>query len=264
MRCPGRDVSRGPGTWQRQILQVTSGTVVASVSGIVRTTLVSPDRNDYTSARRGAKGLALAQRVSAVYCWTCARCNQIQDSDDPEPCCGTVRPMLAVARPERRRLLLHPAPAPGGRVPPWTSVAVPPRPRGSSPCPASRTWPASLCGDSGNAYLKLVCRSYGAVLDRPRVVLLGVLLFGDHLRQQALRHDRRRLQPHDLVHCHRRGDRARRRGRSNLGPAERPLRWNQDRMIGWGTDSAHRACEPGTHAISRDSGHPHADQRRRE
>jgi hypothetical protein len=130
-------MSRGPGTWQRQILQVTSGTVVASVSGIVRTTVVSPDRNDYTSARRGAKGLALAQRVSAVYCWTCTRCNQIQDRDDPEPCCGTVRPMLAVARPERRRLLLHPAPAPGGRVPAWVNVVPPGRLTGQLPVPTA-------------------------------------------------------------------------------------------------------------------------------
>jgi hypothetical protein len=38
--------------------------------------------------------------------------------------------MLAVARPDRRRLLLHPAPAPGGRAPSWINVAVPSRPQG--------------------------------------------------------------------------------------------------------------------------------------
>ena len=129
-------MSRGPGTWQRQIMHVTSGTVVATVSGIVRATVVAPDRDDFTAARRGAKGLALAQRVCAVYCHTCTRCGRIQDSDDPVACCSVVRPMLAVCQPERRRLLLHPAPAPGGSCPPWVNVAImPPRPQGQLPVP---------------------------------------------------------------------------------------------------------------------------------
>ena len=135
-RRPGRCVSRGPGTWQRQILHTTSGTVVATVSGIVRATVVSPDRNDHTSARRAAKQLALAQRVSAVYVHTCAKCGRIQDSDIPEPCCAPVRAMLAVCQPERRRLLQHTAPPPGGKVPSWVNVAImPPRPPGQLPVP---------------------------------------------------------------------------------------------------------------------------------
>jgi hypothetical protein len=123
-------MSRGPGVWQRQILHTASGTVVATVSGIVRTTVVSPDRSDHTSARRAAKQLALAQRVSAVYCWSCTRCMRIQDSVDPVACCGPVRPMLAVCQPERRRLLLHPAPAPGGVAPQWVNVVPSARPPG--------------------------------------------------------------------------------------------------------------------------------------
>ena len=129
-------MSRGPGTWQRQILHTTSGTVVATVSGIVRATVVSPDRNDHTSARRAAKQLALAQRVSAVYVHTCAKCGRIQDSDTPEPCCAPVRAMLAVCQPERRRLLQHTASPPGGKVPSWVNVAImPPRPLGQLPVP---------------------------------------------------------------------------------------------------------------------------------
>jgi hypothetical protein len=128
-------MSRGPGTWQRQILHVTSGTVVATVSGIVRTTVVSPDRDDFTAARRGAKGLALAQRVAALYVWSCTRCGQIQDRDNPVACCGTVRPMLAVARPERRKLLAHPAPPPGGVAPRWINVAMPSCPPGQLAVP---------------------------------------------------------------------------------------------------------------------------------
>jgi hypothetical protein len=126
-------VSRGPGTWQRQILHTTSGTVVATVSGIVRATVVAPDRSDYTAARRGTKQLALAERVAALYVWGCTRCMRIQDSETPQPCCGLVRPLLAVCQPERRRLLAHPAPPPGGVAPSWISVAVPPRPLGQLP-----------------------------------------------------------------------------------------------------------------------------------
>ena len=78
-------MSRGPGTWQRQIMHVTSGTVVATVNGIVRTTVVAPDRSDYTAARRGTKQLALAERVAALYVWGCTRCMRIQDSETPQP-----------------------------------------------------------------------------------------------------------------------------------------------------------------------------------
>ena len=116
-------------------MHVTSGTVVATVSGIVQTTVVAPDRDDFTAARRGAKGLALAQRVCAVYCHTCTRCGRIQDSEIPEPCCGPVRAMLAVCQPERRRLLQHTAPPPSGKTPAWINVVPPARPPGQLQVP---------------------------------------------------------------------------------------------------------------------------------
>jgi hypothetical protein len=129
-------VSKGPGVWQKEILRVTSGVCVATVSGIVRARLPEPHRDAFVAARRGARGLALAQRVSAVYAYACVRCGQIQDRDDPVACCGSVRPMLAVCQPERRGLLLHPAPPPGGRAPSWINVAVvPPCPQGQFPVP---------------------------------------------------------------------------------------------------------------------------------
>ena len=103
------------------------------MNGIVRTTVVAPDRSDYTAARRGTKQLALAERVAALYVWGCTRCMRIQDSETPQPCCGPVRPHLAVCQPERRKLLAHPAPPPGGVAPRWINVAVPPRPLGQLP-----------------------------------------------------------------------------------------------------------------------------------
>ena len=38
--------------------------------------------------------------------------------------------MLAVCQPERRRLLLHPAPPPGGKTPAWINVVPPAHPPG--------------------------------------------------------------------------------------------------------------------------------------
>jgi hypothetical protein len=130
-------MSRGPGRWQKELLSAASGTVVATVSGVVKTVVLAPDRDDFTSARRGAKGLAQAQRVCALYVWTCAKCGRIQDSGDTEPCCGPVRAMLAVCQPERRRLLLHPAPSPGGVAPAWVNVVPPPRPLGQLSLPSA-------------------------------------------------------------------------------------------------------------------------------
>ena len=67
-------MSRGPGRWHARTLSATSGTVVVAVSGIVRKTVVTPSRDDFTAARRAAKQLALAERVSALYCHACVRC----------------------------------------------------------------------------------------------------------------------------------------------------------------------------------------------
>ena len=128
-------MSKGPGVWQKEILRVTSGVCVATVSGIVRARLPEPHRDAFVAARRGARGLALAQRVSAVYAYACVRCGQIQDSETPGPCCGPVRPMLAVCQPERRRLLKHPAPPPGGSCPEWVNIVPERMPQGQLPVP---------------------------------------------------------------------------------------------------------------------------------
>jgi hypothetical protein len=114
-------------------LRAASGTVVASVSGVVRTAVIQPSRDDFTSARRATKQLALRERVSATYAYACVRCGEIQDRDVPEACCGRVRASLAVAQPERLRLLKHPAPPPAGRVPSWINAVPPARAPGQLP-----------------------------------------------------------------------------------------------------------------------------------
>jgi hypothetical protein len=127
-------MSKGPGTWQREILRTTAGVHTVTIHGIVRARLPEPSRDAFVAARRGAKGLALAGRVSAYYAYACQRCGQVQDHD-PEQCCGRVRPMLAVSRPGKQ--LAHPAPAPGGVAPRWINVVPPPPPTGQLPVPTA-------------------------------------------------------------------------------------------------------------------------------
>ena len=123
--CPGSCMSRGLGTWQRTIMAATDCAVVVPVGNVVRTSVVAPSRNDFASARRAAKLLAMKSQVAALYAWSCPRCGRVQDRPDPEPCCARPRSMLSVCRPERRHLVRHPAPAPGGSAPRWLSDAHP-------------------------------------------------------------------------------------------------------------------------------------------
>ena len=111
MRRPGRSVSRGPGKWQRELLSAVSGVHTATVSGVVRTCVPEPNRNDFTAARRGAKGLAMEGKVTGLYVYACQRCGHVQDHG-PERCCGVVRSSLAVTR--RGRMLPHLAAPPTG------------------------------------------------------------------------------------------------------------------------------------------------------
>ena len=137
-------MSRGLGTWQRTIMEATDCAVVVPVGNVVRTSVVTPSRNDFASARRAAKLLAIKSQVAALYAWSCPRCGRVQDRPDPEPCCARPRSMLSVCRPERRHLVRHPAPAPGGSAPRWLSDAHPAptgllAPTVDDPGPAGRT-----------------------------------------------------------------------------------------------------------------------------
>ena len=128
-------MSRGPGVWQRPLLRATSDAVV-TVRQVVKTVKVNPEPDDFKSAKRGARGLALAGRVSATYVHACEGCGEIQDRDVLRPCSDRVRPMLAVCGPGRLERLKHPAPFPGGQAPPWVNNPVPSRPSGQLPEPS--------------------------------------------------------------------------------------------------------------------------------
>jgi hypothetical protein len=114
-------VSRGFGRWQRELLAATASICITPVGAVVRSVVPEPGRSDYTSARRAAKQLAMKSQVSACYTYACVRCFRVQDRPAPVPCCSSVRPMLAVARPGR--YLAHPAPAPAGTAPAWIGLS---------------------------------------------------------------------------------------------------------------------------------------------
>ena len=155
-------MSRGPGRWQRELLVATGGVHTATVSGVVRTCVPEPDRNDFTAARRGAKGLAMAGKVMALYVYACQRCGHVQDHE-PQRCCGPVRSSLAVTRPGRA--LPHLAPPPTGtRCPPWIGVSVASRP----PSPLGRLATPSAA-DLARLALR---RAYERVLDGEAEVTL--------------------------------------------------------------------------------------------
>lgn len=162
MRRPGRYVSRGPGRWQRELILAVSGVHTATVSGVVRTCVPEPDRNDFTAARRGAKGLAMEGKVIALYVFACQRCGHVQDHE-PERCCGMVRSSLAVTRPGRA--LPHLAPPPTGtRCPAWIGVSV----VGRAPSP-----PGRLATPSVDDLVRLVLRrAYERALDGEAEVTL--------------------------------------------------------------------------------------------
>jgi hypothetical protein len=162
-RRPGRVMSRGPGRWQRELLVATRGVHTATVSGVVRTCVPEPDRNDFTAARRGAKGLAMVGKVVALYVYACQRCGRVQDHE-PEQCCGVVRSSLAVTRPGRA--LPHLAPPPSGtRCPPWIGLSVASR---------SPSLPGRLATPSAADLARLVLRrAYERVLDGEAKVTLG-------------------------------------------------------------------------------------------
>lgn len=118
-------MSRGPGRWQRHLLLAAGNTCVVTVASIVRSVTPAPDRNDFAAAQRAARRLAAAGDICALYIRACVGCGLVQDAEDPAPCCAAVKAMLAICQPQRRSLVLHPAPPPGGAAPAWMeSVSV--------------------------------------------------------------------------------------------------------------------------------------------
>jgi hypothetical protein len=113
-------MSRGPGTWQRAILDITGDGLATTVRAVVLDTVAQPTRGDYVSARRATKTLALAGRVSAVYLHACPSCGALHRTQ-PHRCCASIRPMLGITPAGSHPPSL--APPPVSPVPDWISAA---------------------------------------------------------------------------------------------------------------------------------------------
>jgi hypothetical protein len=87
-------MSRGPGIWQRTLLNVTDGGLAMTVRAVVMDSVTQPARSDYVSARRATRSLALAGRISAVYLHGCRGCGSPADVSGMAPP-GPDRPGLA-------------------------------------------------------------------------------------------------------------------------------------------------------------------------
>jgi hypothetical protein len=145
-------LSRGPGRWQRHLLLAAGNTCVVTVASVVRSVTPAPGRNDYAAAQRAARRLAAAGDICVLYIHACARCGQVQDREAPEPCCAAVKAMLAICQPQRRALVQHPAPPPGGTAPAWMeSVTV------TLPRPSPGELPAASTGDVLSLTLQRYC-----------------------------------------------------------------------------------------------------------
>ena len=145
-------MSRGPGRWQRHLLLAVGNTCVVTVASVVRSVTPAPSRNDYAAAQRAARRLAAAGDICVLYIHACVRCGQVQDAEDPAPCCAAVKVMLAICQPQRRALVLHPAPPPGGTAPAWMeSVSITP------PAPFGGQVPAASTGDVLGLTLQRYC-----------------------------------------------------------------------------------------------------------
>jgi len=65
-------VSRGPGRWQRAILDRLRHQYVVAVHDVVTAQVVDPSRSDYVAARRAAWALCRARRVGAGHVTLCS------------------------------------------------------------------------------------------------------------------------------------------------------------------------------------------------
>ena len=119
-------MSRGYGYWEQELIRAAGEIYTVTVDAVMRRCKPAPTRSDKAAIHRAAKTLALKKAVVAVYVNACTKCLRVQDHE-PEPCCGAVRPFLAVRLADRP--LPHLARPPSGdRCPAWVTVSDAARP----------------------------------------------------------------------------------------------------------------------------------------
>ncbi len=111
-------MSRGPGRWQRHLLDALEEyELVVVVNLVSQVTGGSATRAEHVAARRAARTLAEAGRCRAVYMAGCTECGKLVDSP-MDRCCGRITHMLTVTVDPTVRSTLIPR-----NTPAWVSVA---------------------------------------------------------------------------------------------------------------------------------------------
>jgi len=91
-------VSRGPGRWQRVILErVGTAPYVAAVQDIVADTVVNPTRSNEVAARRAARLLKRDGRLGTGYLTMCSERNCVEMDSHGPACPGALTKYLFVA-----------------------------------------------------------------------------------------------------------------------------------------------------------------------
>jgi hypothetical protein len=94
-------MSRGPGRWQRVLLDALAEFDVLPVLTVAYNTLGrEPTRSELVAVRRAARTLAEAGTARALYLGQCPRCGEVYESWTCRTCRIGTRRVLVLVRPE--------------------------------------------------------------------------------------------------------------------------------------------------------------------
>ncbi len=117
-------MSRGPGRWQRVLLDALTTHDLGTVGTIAENHLGRPaSRSEMVAVRRAARRLAETGCVQALHLGECRRCGELSETWQCTKCGGGCGEVLAVARTQLGGIR---SVASLGKLPEWVSVALVP------------------------------------------------------------------------------------------------------------------------------------------
>ena len=115
-------MSRGPGRWQRALLDGLAGRDLGAVGTLAHNHLGrAPTRAEMVAARRAARRLAEDGLVQALHLGACRRCGELSETWICQRCGGSCAQVLVIAR---LGLTGIKSVVPLNGVPQWVSVAL--------------------------------------------------------------------------------------------------------------------------------------------
>ena len=117
-------MSRGPGRWQRAILDALSEYEVGDVLTIAYNLLGrDPTRTEMVAARRAVRRLAEDGQVRAIYLGYCVRCEELSERWSCSTCGAGCNKRLVVTRMDGDNVSKIQSVVSLGRDPTWINVA---------------------------------------------------------------------------------------------------------------------------------------------